>query len=240
MKKVLLSLTLACSLAAGAAWAGVSVSKLADDEVKVKRFRIHLVSGGTITTESYVFEGGKVKINLPGNQGAIRVNRSQVKKIEEVEDGEPVRKVFSSPPTAPKPTQETEPAPSGQGKTPGETRPDRHIRPGDSQLPEGKDMNGNNRDWWLEKVEFWKKKLADAQKRYDRASVEWNKYNGIITNPAVKIDTDFSIQQFTDLRGAARVDMDQATAELEEAKRMLEEVLPEEARKAGAPPGWLR
>ncbi len=34
--------------------------------------------------------------------------------------------------------------------------------------------------------------------------------------------------------------MNNVQSEIEQAKHMLNEVIPEEARKAGVPPGWLR
>lgn len=36
------------------------------------------------------------------------------------------------------------------------------------------------------------------------------------------------------------LEMENDREQIREAERMLNEVLPEEARKAGAPPGWLR
>ena len=54
------------------------------------------------------------------------------------------------------------------------------------------------------------------------------------------VGSDYDLQKYQDLRGSARVEMDKAQADMDEAKKMVEEVIPDEARRAGAPPGWVR
>lgn len=199
-----------------------------------KKFIIHLKDGGTMETSNYTYEDGKVRVVLPA--GFISLDRSMVLKIVEVtgEDDGTVQKIFKLP--------------SGQegAKTPPPApKPEKDRTSRDEGPAQPTDDLGHTQLWWKAHVSDWKKKLAEAQAKYAKAQNDWNKYNGLIsslpadssTNPAT---SQFQLTQYQDLRGAARVAMDQAQADMDEAKKMLEEGLPDEARKAGAPPGWAR
>ncbi|HEX9860762.1 MAG TPA: hypothetical protein VGB23_06115, partial [Nitrospirota bacterium] len=59
---------------------------------------------------------------------------------------------------------------------------------------------------------------------------------GVDKTPTVPVGSGYDILKYQDLRSSARIEMDRARSDLDEANRMLKEVLPEEARKAGAPP----
>ena len=194
-----------------------------------KKFIIRLKNGGTIETDNYYIEGGKVKMDLP-SAGAISVDRSMVKSIrEESSEGPTVQESLEPS------------APSRTGRAP-ESRPDSRTRPVPEERPQPlapTDNNGHTEAWWKKQVSDWKAKLADAQGRYQKASADWNQYNGILQNLGSDA-TQFDTLKYQDLRGAARVDMDKAQADMDEAKRMLDEGLPDQARKAGAPPGWAR
>ena len=191
-----------------------------------KKFIIRLTNGGTIETDNYFIEGGKVKMNLP-SVGAITIDRSMVKSIrEESSEGPTVQE--SMKPSAP---SETRKAPAVR---PG--RPAQEERP----LPQVQtDNDGHTEAWWKKQVTHWKKKLADAQMRYQKASADWNQYNGVLQNLGPST-AQYDVTKYQDMRGSARTQMDQAQADMDEAKHMLDEGLPDEARKAGAPPGWAR
>jgi len=88
---------------------------------------------------------------------------------------------------------------------------------------------------WQQRIRDWKARLADAQKRYQdldqkrlEALAQWG-------GPAVS----------GHLEGRAEADriaqdMEEVQRDIDEAKDMVENVIPEEARRAGVPPGWLR
>jgi hypothetical protein len=63
---------------------------------------------------------------------------------------------------------------------------------------------------------------------------------GVDKTPTTTTGSSYDVNRYSDLRGAARLRMDEAQVELDEATKMVESVLPDEARKAGAPPGWAR
>ncbi len=238
MKRLIVFLSLFMILASIVAFAEnkPQPKKTAEEAPTVKsRFIIHLKDGGSLATSNYTYENGKVKMLLP--TGYMSLDRSMVLKIEEIknDDDESTQNIIRLPEapqgSRPSTTRQSQPAP-----TPPPSR-------AESSIPS--DDNGHTQLWWNAQVSEWKKKLLDAQARYEKAQVDWNKYNGLVStvpagttaNPSI---SGFSATQYQDLRGAARVAMDQAQADIDDAKKMLEVVLPDEARKAGAPPGWVR
>ena len=64
--------------------------------------------------------------------------------------------------------------------------------------------------------------------------------NGTVTLTGPGGVSNYQTQQYLDLRGSARVRMDEAQRQMDEADNMINQVIPEEAHKAGAPPGWVR
>ena len=198
-------------------------------EVKHK-YVVRLKNGGRIETDNYKFENGKLTLELPS--GAISLDRNEVLRVEEVHGGEggTVQKAFK----APAEPREAEPEKKSESRT---------VTP---PAPTGQtDNNGNNEEWWRQQVGEWKVKLADAQKRYQVAEADWNKYNGLLgsaggassKNPSI---SSFQVTDYQDQRGSARVRMDKAQADINNAVNMLNVTLPDQARKAGAPPGWVR
>jgi len=203
-----------------------------EEEKTNKKYRIYLNTGGSVETKNYIIEGNQVRIFL--GQGTITFNKSEVIKIEEIQNSEETKSVYTAPAGL---------RPLGEKTVPGQIadRP----RPTDNRPPEEKDLNGNTRQYWQSRLAEDKKKLTEAKERYDKASGDWNRYNSILDsltvsnsqNPSV---SPYSLTQYQDLRGAARVAMDKATAEIDSINRDINENLPEEARRAGAPPGWIR
>jgi hypothetical protein len=257
---VLLSLvTLACVFFA-VAWAPRGASG------EGKKYIIHLKDGGKLKTDNYTVERGMVKIMLPA--GAISLDKSMIKSIEEVqgEEGTTMQKVFVPTPAPPEGEKKTGPTVRGPKEKP-------------SQPTEPMDDLGHTQAWWKERVAQWKKRLEDAEKRYRDAKKDWDNYNGILTGIQSSQVTQRSVQnvlgvqstfqgkkiqprqvvlgvvtttfttsaaspyevtKYEDLRGSARTKMDAASADMAEAKQMLDETLPDEARRAGAPIGWVR
>jgi Domain of unknown function (DUF4124) len=87
---------------------------------------------------------------------------------------------------------------------------------------------------WQQRVRDWKARLADAQERYrvlDQKHLEaLGKWGGVASGRLEgRIEAD-SIQK----------EMEGVQQDINEAKDMIETVIPEEARRAGIPPGWLR
>jgi len=87
---------------------------------------------------------------------------------------------------------------------------------------------------WQQRIQDWKEQLADAQKRYRDLDQKRRDALGMWGGSATG-----------HLEGRAEAEkiqkeMDEVQLDIDEAKNMIETVIPEEARKAGIPPGWLR
>lgn len=94
---------------------------------------------------------------------------------------------------------------------------------------EAVDAHGHNEAWWKQRAKEWQDtkadaeaKLADAQERLGRERF-LNATTGNMKR-IQEISTEVSTYE----------------GQIREAEKMLTEVLPDEARRAQAPPGWLR
>jgi len=231
MKRLVLTLSLVL-LASATAFAlelpkilggGAPAAETAPPEEKVT-YIIHLVSGGTIETNNYTIEKDSVRIIML--TGAVYLDKSLVKSIEEVrgEEQETIQ------------TLKLKPQKQG-GQTP-------TVVPG-ANAPEPKvaepvDLNGHSKAWWQKRVKEWTDKRKEALERQKKADEEWNNYDGILSTMKPGTYTDFDIKRYEDWRGAARTESDKAESDVSAADKMLNVTIPEEARKADAPPGWLR
>ena len=91
------------------------------------------------------------------------------------------------------------------------------------------DFDGHNREWWQARVSEWKRKKTRAKQRLANASERLN---------TVPLTLPFLAREKKEREIRQKIQAYKAKAQ--EAEQMLNEVLPEKARKAGAPPGWLR
>ena len=202
------------------------------------KFLIHFTTGGTLETDNYSI--GQDSIVVMTESGSLYFDKKMVKSIEEVVgvEEEPVQSIAIEPsatqtrPPAQKPAEKpAQPATNGRRTAPSVPAP---------TATEPTDDNGHTESWWKSRAKNWQEKKVDAEERYKQAEGDWAKYSGQLAGVDPSSVSQYDLIRFQDLRGSARVEMDRARADLDEANRMLNEVLPEEARKAGAPPGWLR
>lgn len=216
---------------------GESTPEQSGTSKKKIKYVIKLRSGGKIETDNYEVLKDSVRIMLPA--GAIFLQKSEIKEIQEViadESATTVQKNFPLPE-------------KGAGVQRAPERRDEHLLPPPApSYNETTDNNGHNQYWWTRQIEEWKKKYDEAAANYKAASDDWNRYNGLIlgvgggtsttqSNPSV---SNYQVTQYQDLRGSARVRMDEAQRQMDESDNMIHQVIPEQARKAGAPPGWVR
>ncbi len=94
---------------------------------------------------------------------------------------------------------------------------------------EARDFNGHDQKWWQERVKIWQKKKSDAQGHLAHAQDALNN---------IPFDPTYTYKAQKQAKIQKEIEADEAA--VSEANRMLTDVLPEEARKAGAMPGWLR
>jgi hypothetical protein len=86
---------------------------------------------------------------------------------------------------------------------------------------------------WRQRLREWKKRLADAKNRYNylklkrqEALERWGPASGHLEG---RIEAE-NLEE----------EMKSVQKDIDEARNMIETIIPEEARRAGIPPGWLR
>jgi hypothetical protein len=87
---------------------------------------------------------------------------------------------------------------------------------------------------WQDKIRSWEQKLAAAQDRRRRLEDERADLFRAWGSPAMAPIANRQRAEAID------TELQDVQREINEAKNMLDVVIPEEARKAGVPPGWLR
>ena len=87
---------------------------------------------------------------------------------------------------------------------------------------------------WKARIKEWEQKLAGAQERKRSLQRERDELFRAWGSPALAPIANRQRAEAID------TEVQEVQKEIDEATHMLDEVIPEEARKAGVPPGWLR
>ncbi len=105
-------------------------------------------------------------------------------------------------------------------------------------LPVTKDLLGRGEEWWQAKVREWNDKLKEAQKNYETAYSAWKAKERELEESKFKPD---SLKRR--IRAEIKI-LEEKTMgwerQVEEAKTMLEKVLPKQAEDYKANPNWLK
>jgi len=119
-----------------------------------------------------------------------------------------------------------------------ETTGEQQPQKGTVAPPTYNDQTGIDEDKkaeWQERMKTARKRLADAEQRYralDQQRTEaFGKWGGSAASGHLEGQEE-----------AARIEqeMKQVRQEIDDARNQVENIIPDEARKAGVPPGWLR
>lgn len=104
--------------------------------------------------------------------------------------------------------------------------------------PERKDLIGRGEEWWRAKMKEWNDKLSNAQKNYDLAYAALKTKEKELKDSIFKPDRiERKIKsEIKELEGKLKAH----EREREEAKNMVEKVLPKEAEDYKADPAWLK
>ncbi len=89
-------------------------------------------------------------------------------------------------------------------------------------------------DEWRQRYLEWKDKLRQAEQRYQ--SLQQRRTDLLAPWGSLSLAPPPTVAEFVQVEQALK----DTQAEIDEARHMVEVVLPDEARKAGVPPGWLR
>lgn len=101
-------------------------------------------------------------------------------------------------------------------------------------LSEPVDSNGHNEKWWKDRMNEWRGKLTQAETKLQELKRKLE-----IVDRERSLGLGIPGKQLEE-KQALEAEIQKYTAEMNTAKSMLEQILPEEARKARAYPGWLR
>jgi hypothetical protein len=107
-------------------------------------------------------------------------------------------------------------------------------RRGAEPAPPSDDQDEIERAKWRELIGEWKSRLSKAEARHEqlkqRQSDILRKWGSLALAPiADRLEAEKINEQ-----------MAEAQREIQDARNMLEKTIPEDARKAGVPPGWIR
>ncbi len=119
---------------------------------------------------------------------------------------------------------------SPKGQEPGQEQP----RPGTTYSPGSEESEAARKAEWQNRIREWKNRLASAEKRYRDLERERDDLFRAWGSPA--------LAPIENKQKAEKIEqqMKETQEEIDTARNMIDTVIPEEARKAGVPPGWLR
>jgi hypothetical protein len=126
-----------------------------------------------------------------------------------------------------------EPAPSPSPST----RPPQSKAPPEPSV-EKKDILGRGEDWWRDKAMEWRQKLVKAQKDYAAAQTALKAKEKELAESIYKPDS-FKRRLQAEIKVLEEKANDQKN-QVDEAKNMLEKVLPKQAEEYRADPNWVR
>lgn len=137
-----------------------------------------------------------------------------------------------------KATPPKEPAPPPSLESPKSTMGEKEIQSAPESASEQKDILGRGEEWWRAIAEEWNEKLKAARENYEKAYSEWKSKQQELETSQFKPD---SLKR--KLKAETRALEEKAKdweKQMEEAKNMLENVLPKQAREYRADPDWLK
>jgi len=98
------------------------------------------------------------------------------------------------------------------------------------------DLKEKDEAWWRKRAEKWRARLQEGYDEYERVRL---KYNALATEFNASKDTEKRKELKAQL-DRMRDEMAKSKAKIDTARKMTEEVLPAQAKKAGKPVSWVR
>jgi hypothetical protein len=151
--------------------------------------------------------------------------------VPEKYQGQVQKKVApQEPPSSPFPPSTRVPEKGSPGNVTIEKKPE--------SVPVQKDILGRGEEWWRARVKEWKEKLSNAQKNYEtelnalkakEKELEESKFKPDSLKRRLKADIKVLEEKVEEWK-----------KQLEEARNMLDKVLPKEAEDYRADPSWVK
>jgi len=105
-------------------------------------------------------------------------------------------------------------------------------------IPVQKDILGRGEEWWRAKVKEWKEKLSNAQKNYETELNALKVKEKELEESKLKPDS-LKRRLKTDIK-VIEEKVEEWKKQMEEARNMLDKVLPKEAEDYRADPSWVK
>ncbi len=132
--------------------------------------------------------------------------------------------------------------PPPQPVSPSSIEPPKSMEPGKGARPAPgpgqKDALGRGEEWWRAKASEWNEKLKTSQRNYEITYNEWKAKEQELGTSISKPDS-FKRKLKAEIK-ALEEKVKDWEKQIEEAKNMIENVLPKQARDDRANPDWLK
>ena len=182
-----------------------------------------LVLVGLIAGSSLAF--GQATYRWVDDKGGIHFTDDPT-RVPEKYQGKAQTAPVESPP-APPPQ-----APASPQPVPSRTAPTPTAKTGDGY----RDSAGRDESYWKNRVDQWKKNLASAQEKEQALRLRYTQLTERV-NASKDQGERYRLRQERD---QVKVEIDQQRMNIEEAKKMLEKTIPDEAALFKAKPEWVR
>lgn len=211
----------------GAVFLGGAVLWLAVSLPAQAAYVFHLRNGHRMVVDSYVDEGTRFRTTVAG--GTVWVEKNDVTAIME-EEAPAGSKTKASRAKAKKKGKADKPAQLPRSSGAEASLP--AVPP--TLAPAGPmDNEGKTEKWWRDRMADLRKKLDDFNREQQYINVEIDR---IEKGPAAGALPD----ETRDRLGYYRIRRGEIGRNIEDLTHIINVVLPEEARRAGAQPGWIR
>jgi hypothetical protein len=197
-----------------------------EEEVTMKRKNVLIIAGLLFFSalasgqEVYKWVDEKGTVHFSDDLGQVPEKyRNQVQKEKLSKEPSPVHPLPPSPTEPPKPMEPGKKAVPASG-------------------PGQKDALGRGEEWWRAKVIEWNQKLKTAQRSYEITYNEWKSKEQELQASISKPDS-FKRKLKAEIK-ALEEKVKDLEKQMEEAKNMIENILPKEARDYRANPDWLK
>jgi len=98
------------------------------------------------------------------------------------------------------------------------------------------DFKEKDEEWWRNRAEKWRTRLQAGYDEYERVRL---RYNATATESNALKDPEKQKELKAEL-DKMQIEMKRSMADIDKARKMIEEVLPSQAKKAGKPLEWVR
>jgi hypothetical protein len=112
------------------------------------------------------------------------------------------------------------------------------VEKGSGATPRQKDILGRGEEWWRAKVNEWNEKLKTAQRNYENTYSEWKSKENELESSKFKPDS-VKRKLKAEIKNLEEKTKDWEK-QMDEAKNMLENILPKQAQDYQANPEWLK